>query len=71
MALEGVYAVVIRRPKRADPAHTAEIILKHMRSWPTQCSSVPTIISFNLRTSRPRLVSTIPHFVRKERELSD
>ena len=62
MAKAGVCVVMIRRPKAADLAHTAEIILKHRRTWPSLCGAEPTIISSNLRSSRARLVSSLPHF---------
>jgi uncharacterized protein DUF5615 len=61
MAREGVCVVMIRRPKKADPAHTAEMILRWMRVWPGLCGDKPTIISCGMRGSRARLVSSLPH----------
>ena len=60
MAAEGVCVVLIRRPRLADLAHTAEIILRNMRQWPTDCADAPTIISCNLRGCRVRRVAEIP-----------
>jgi hypothetical protein len=61
MAKAGVCVVMIRRPKAADFAHTAEIILRNMRNWSKMCGSEPTIISCGLRGCRPRAVSSLPH----------
>lgn len=61
MAKAGVCAVMIRRPKGADLAHTAEIILRNMRNWESMCGSQPTIISCGVRGCRPRPVATLPH----------
>lgn len=66
MAKAGVCVVMIRRPKGADLAHTAEIILRYMRGWPAMCGTAPTIISCGLKGCRPRLVSTLPHIRRAE-----
>jgi hypothetical protein len=61
MARAGVCAVMIRRPKGADLADTAEIILKHRKAWPGQCGDEPSIISCNLSRSRRRALSSLPH----------
>lgn len=61
MARQGVCVVMIRRPKGADLARVAEIILRQMRSWPGLCGGEPTIISSGIKGSRARLVSSLPH----------
>lgn len=61
MARQGVCVVMIRRPKKADLAQTAEIILRYMRGWPDLCGPEPTIISCGLRGSRARRVASLPH----------
>lgn len=61
MAKEGACVVMIRRPKRADLAHTAEIILRNMRNWAAMCGSEPVIISCTVRGCRPRRVASLPH----------
>lgn len=62
MAREGICVVLIRRPKGADLAHTAEIILRNMRRWPSQCGELPTIISCSLQGCRSRPVADLPWF---------
>jgi predicted nuclease of predicted toxin-antitoxin system len=61
MARQGVCVVMIRRPKGADLAQAAEIILRQMRSWRALCGDEPTIISAGMRSSRARAVSSLPH----------
>jgi predicted nuclease of predicted toxin-antitoxin system len=65
MAREGVCVVMIRRPKGADLAQIAEIILRHMRTWSALCGDEPTIISCNHRQSRARPVASLPHVRRQ------
>jgi predicted nuclease of predicted toxin-antitoxin system len=64
MAKEGICVVLIRRPKGADLAITAEIIVRNFRRWPDLCGHEPTIISCSTRGCRPRRLSELPYKVR-------
>jgi hypothetical protein len=64
MATEGICAVLLRRPKRADLAITAEIIVRNFRRWPDLCGHEPTIISCTVRGCRARPLRELPYNMR-------
>jgi predicted nuclease of predicted toxin-antitoxin system len=64
MAKEGICVVLIRRPKGADLAITAEIVVRNFRRWPDLCGHEPTIISCSVRGCRARQLRDLPYNVR-------
>jgi hypothetical protein len=64
MARERICVVLIRRPKRADMATTAEIIIRNFRRWPDLCGKEPTIVSCSIRGCRARRLKDLPYNVR-------
>jgi predicted nuclease of predicted toxin-antitoxin system len=63
MVKQGVCVVLLRRPKGADLATTAEMILRFMRQWPDDCASEAVIISCTTRGCRVRKLSDLPYAV--------
>lgn len=64
MAKEGICVILIRRPKKADMAITAEIIIRNFRRWPDLCGREPTIISCGIRGCRAKPLRELPYNVR-------
>lgn len=71
MAKEGICVVLIRRPKGADLAKTAEIILRNYRKWPDLCGKEPAIISCSIRGNRLMRLRDLPFKVRPPVEPPD
>ena len=63
MVRHGVCVVLLRRPRGADLATVAEMILRFMRQWPGQCAEEAAIISCNTRGCRARPLRDLPYAV--------